>query len=92
MKTLQELGEAVAQRRKNLGFRQAIVAKQAGISPETLSRFEKGRCVELGARKLLSLLAVLEMEIQFVEKGFSGSLDELKKERSILTSTARRKN
>lgn len=83
MKTLYELGEAVAQRRKALGYRQGFVAKKTGISPETLSRFEKGRCTEFGSRKLLALLAVLEMELQFIEKGFSGSLDELKKERSL---------
>ncbi|MBX9743316.1 MAG: helix-turn-helix domain-containing protein [Chthoniobacterales bacterium] len=82
MKSLQELGEAVALRRKSLGYRQGMVAKQSGIAPETLSRFEHGSCAEFGSRKLLSLLAVLKMEIQFIEKGHSGSLDELRKERS----------
>lgn len=37
--------------------------------------------MEFGARKLLAVLAVLEMEIRFEEKGMSGSLDELRKER-----------
>lgn len=81
MLTLQELGQAVASRRKTLRQRQAAVAVQAGITPETLSRFEQGRVPEFGARKLLAVLAVLGMEIQFVEKGMAGSLDELRKER-----------
>ena len=81
METLQELGEAVAQRRKALKKRQTAVAAQAGITPETLSRFEQGRVMEFGARKLLAVLAVLGMEIRFEEKGMSGSLDELRKER-----------
>jgi transcriptional regulator with XRE-family HTH domain len=81
MLTLQELGEAVAHRRKTLRQRQSAVAVQAGITPETLSRFEQGRVPEFGARKLLAVLAVLGMEIQFVEKGMAGSLDELRKER-----------
>lgn len=81
MVTLQELGEAAARRRKALKQRQSVVAAQAGITPETLSRFEHGRVTEFGARKLLAVLAVLGMEIQFVEKGMSGSLDELRKER-----------
>ena len=81
MQTLQELGCAVASRRKALGYRQSSVATHAGITPETLSRFEQGRSAELGARKLLAVLAVLGMEIQFVDKTMAGSLDELRKER-----------
>ena len=81
VQTLQELGNAVAERRKALRFKQTVVATQAGITAETLSRFEQGRSAEFGARKLLAVLAVLGMEIQFQEKGMSGSLDELRKER-----------
>jgi len=81
MNTLQELGRAVADRRKTLKFRQSVVAAQAGITPETLSRFEQGRTAEFGARKLLAVLAVLGMEVEVVEKGSSGSLDELRRER-----------
>ncbi|TLD71675.1 helix-turn-helix transcriptional regulator [Phragmitibacter flavus] len=83
METLQELGEAVAQRRKELKYRQAMVATQTGITAETLSRFERGKLTEFGARKLLSVLAVLGMELRFSEKGMSGSLDELRKERGL---------
>ena len=81
MKSLKELGEHVAMRRKFLHYQQSMVAKLAGITGETLSRFERGKITELGSRKLLALLAVLEMEMEFVEKRFSGSLDELRKER-----------
>jgi HTH-type transcriptional regulator / antitoxin HipB len=81
MKTLQELGAAVAARRAALGLRQQDVAFQAGVTPESLSRFERGRGAEFGSRKLLALLAVLGMELQFVESGMSGSLDELRRER-----------
>ncbi|MCX6957602.1 MAG: helix-turn-helix transcriptional regulator [Verrucomicrobiae bacterium] len=83
MKSLQELGKTVATRRRALHLRQSMVASHAGISAESLSRFERGRITEFGSRKLLALLAVLEMEIKFVEKGHAGSLDELKKERSL---------
>ncbi len=81
MKTLQELGSAVARRRQDLGLKQQQVALQAGITPESLSRFERGHATEFGSRKLLALLAVLGMELQFVEVGASGSLDELRRER-----------
>ena len=81
MKSIQELGEAVAARRRGMKLRQAAVAVQAGITPESLSRFERGRLPELGARKLLAVLAVLGMELEVVVAGQSGTLDELRRER-----------
>ncbi|MBP7493805.1 MAG: helix-turn-helix domain-containing protein [Rhodoferax sp.] len=82
MQTLQELGLAVAQRRRVLGLRQQVVAAQAGITPESLSRFERGRLAELGTRKLLAVLAILGMELDLVLTRQSGMLDELRIERA----------
>lgn len=82
MKSFAELGTAVAAQRKRLGLKQSDVARKTGLAPESLSRFERGHMTDLGARKLLALLAVLGMELQFVERGQAGSLDELRKERS----------
>lgn len=81
MQTVLELGEAVATRRRALGLKQGDVAARAGIPQETLSRFERGKLAELGSRKLLAVLAALGMELQFVETSWSGSLDELRRER-----------
>lgn len=81
MKTLQELGESVARTRRELGLKQKDVAAQAGITAESLLRFERGQVSEFGARKLLAVLAVLGMEMSFVKSGLSGSLDELRRER-----------
>lgn len=67
MQSLSQLGEAVAQRRHALGVKQGQVAEKAGITQESLSRFERGRAAEFGARKLLAVLAVLGMEIRFSE-------------------------
>jgi len=82
MKTLQELGTAVALRRQELGLKQHSVALKAGLSAESLSRFERGHTAEFGSRKLLAVLAVLGMELQLAETGTSGSLDELRRERA----------
>jgi transcriptional regulator with XRE-family HTH domain len=82
MKTIHELGVAVATRRHALGLRQHNVALQAGLNPESLSRFERGHAPEFGSRKLMAVLAVLGMELQFTEIGLSGSLDELRRERA----------
>jgi len=81
MQTILELGEAVTVRRRSLGLKQGEVAARAGITQEALSRFERGKTAEFGSRKLLAVLAVLGMELQFTELGWSGSLDELRRER-----------
>ena len=57
------------------------MAQRAGISQEMLSRFERGKLAEFGSRKLLAVLAVLGMQLQFEQIGASGSLDELRRER-----------
>ncbi len=82
MQTLQELGQAVATRRKLLGLKQGAVAALAGVTPESLSRFERGRSAEFGARKLLAVLAVLDAELHIGPLGQAGNLDELRRERS----------
>jgi transcriptional regulator with XRE-family HTH domain len=81
MQTVLELGEAVAARRRSLGLKQGDVAVRAGVAQEALSRFERGKLAEFGSRKLMAVLAVLGMELQFAEMGVSGSLDELRRER-----------
>ena len=82
MQTLQELGASVAERRRALGLQQGEVAARTGLSQASLSRFERGKVAEFGSRKLLSVLAVLGMELSFAEIGAAGSLDELRRERS----------
>ena len=89
MQTLQELGEAVATRRKRLGLKQADVADQAGVTAESLSRFERGRSSEFGSRKLLAVLAVLGAELDLMDQGHSGNLDALRRERGAPDEGAR---
>lgn len=82
MQTLQELGEAIATQRRTLGLKQQDVARQAGITPETPSRLERGRLPEFGARKLLFLLGVLGLELDFITQAPPPTLDDLRVERS----------
>ena len=82
MKDLRELGAMVATRRKDRQLTQAELARQSGVTRELVARFEGGRVAEFGARKLLAVLAALGMELTFIEAGTSGSLDELRRERS----------
>lgn len=82
MKDLRELGAAVATRRKDRHLTQAELARQSGVTRELVARFEGGRVAEFGTRKLLAVMAALGMELTFIEAGTSGSLDELRRERS----------
>ncbi len=72
----------MAARRKQLGLKQGDVAAMAGVTAESLSRFERGRSAEFGTRKLLAVLAVLGAELSVMTQGQSGNLDELRRERS----------
>ncbi|HDS1581765.1 TPA: helix-turn-helix transcriptional regulator [Stenotrophomonas maltophilia] len=89
MQTLSELGLAVAERRRALGLTQIEVAAQAGVASDTLSRFELGKATDFGARKLLAVLAVLGMEMQYSMEGHSGSLESLALEHSLLHAKRR---
>ena len=71
----------MATTRRTLGLKQKDVAAQAGITPESLLRFERGQVGEFGTRKLLAVLAVLGLELTFKKAGTSGTLDELRLER-----------
>ena len=82
MQTLQELGESVAARRKLLGLKQSAVAVMAGVTPESLSRFERGRVAEFGSRKLLAVLAVLGAALDMIAQDQAGNLDALRRERA----------
>lgn len=90
MQTLSELGLAVAERRRSLGMTQIEVAAQAGVASDTLSRFELGKATDFGARKLLAVLAVLGMEIQYSLEGHSGSLESLAREHRLEGGVLRR--
>lgn len=72
----------MAARRKQLGLKQGDVAAMAGVTAESLSRFERGQCVEFGTRKLLAVLAVLGAELDVMAQGQAGNLDELRRERA----------
>lgn len=82
MRTIIDLGYAIADRRRSLGLKKGDVARQTGVAQEMLSRLERGRCAEFGARKLLAIASVLGMEIDFIETVASGSLDDLRRKRA----------
>ncbi|WP_155273989.1 helix-turn-helix domain-containing protein [Xanthomonas arboricola] len=88
MQTIKEIGVAVARRRQDLKLKQGVVAEKAGITQECLSRFERGRALELGSRKLLAVLAVLEMELQLLPLSTNPMAGELDLTEGPLTRNA----
>ncbi|MBV9183674.1 MAG: helix-turn-helix transcriptional regulator [Acidobacteria bacterium] len=73
--------QAIAERRKALNLSRRDVAGRSGLARQNLVRFERGQLTEFGSRKFLAVLAVLGVEMSFVEVGMSGTLDELRRER-----------
>ena len=66
MQTLPDVGKRFRQLREKAGMTQSEVAGAVGMRQEAVSRFESGRGAEFSLTKLLRLLQVLDMELDFV--------------------------
>ena len=88
MKTLDELGGAVAGLRKQRQMTQQELASLSGLGRSTLARFESGGVAEFGAQKLLRLLEVLGCEISFTEVRRTFTLEDALAERQADASSA----
>ena len=63
--TLPDVGQHFRTLRKQLGKTQEEVATAVGMRQEALSRFESGKGADFSLSKLLRLLQVLEMNLEF---------------------------
>ena len=63
MLLLIDIGEQIAQRRKDVGLTQAELAKRARVSRSTLDALENGRMGELGYTKVNNVLVALGLEL-----------------------------
>jgi HTH-type transcriptional regulator/antitoxin HipB len=64
-RTVPDLGKRFQALRKQAGKTQAEIALAVGMRQEALSRFETGSGTDFSLGKLLRLLQVLELEIDF---------------------------
>jgi HTH-type transcriptional regulator / antitoxin HipB len=78
--TLPDVGRRFQQLRKAAGKTQTEVAQAVGIRQEALSRFESGRGNDFSLAKLLRLLEVLELRIDFAPVTRRPSLVDVLKE------------
>ena len=63
-----ELGRAIRDRRRELGYTQAFLAKYAGVSASFLSELENGKeTIQLG--KMMEVMSLLGMDICMIRRG-----------------------
>jgi transcriptional regulator with XRE-family HTH domain len=63
-----ELGARIRQARKSRGLTQAALAKQAGVTRETLNQLETGQAKDLGIAKVFRLLRILEVDVSLMPR------------------------
>jgi len=68
MLTLSVIGPKLAERRKQLGMSQELIARRSLIGRTTLATLETGNLGEMGFSKLTRVLSVLNMELKLQEK------------------------
>jgi transcriptional regulator with XRE-family HTH domain len=81
MENLESIRGQIRTRRKQLGLRQADLAKAARVSLPTISALEQGRIRELGFSKITRILAALRLELRLHEANRGRpTLDDLREE------------
>ena len=65
---MKELGRAVRERRRELGYTQAFLADYAGISASFLSELENGKAT-IQAGKMMEVIGLLGMDICVRNRG-----------------------
>ena len=78
---LSDLGPQLREARQRSGLSQAELAGSLGMSRATVSAIERGRCDEIGVRKLAALLEMVGLELHVGPRRARPTLDELRAER-----------
>lgn len=73
-----EFGLHIADLRKKSKISQTQMAQDLGISRATISSFENSNGVEIGLKKVLTILDYLGYEISFKEKSAFPTFEELR--------------
>jgi len=78
---LREIGLLFKDARRRGRRTQAELARALGMSRATLSALERGRCEELGVRKLTALLQMVGLDLFVAPRKPRPTLDDLRAER-----------
>ena len=77
-----EIGKEIRAERKRRKLSQADLAKLLRMSRTTISQIENGTVQDIGVRKLIRIMEVLELELRVRRAGAPPTLDELREEAS----------
>lgn len=81
MTDLVELGQAVRQRRTELGLSREQLAAAAGVSRARIEALENARAVEMGFQNLMQILNALGLDLRLTELNRQRpTLEDLQKE------------
>lgn len=75
-----EIGQNIREERKKRKLSQAQLANLLGMSRTTISQIENGVVQDIGIRKIIRILEILNLEIKIRRAGSPPTLDELREE------------
>ncbi|MDA3901871.1 MAG: helix-turn-helix transcriptional regulator [Desulfuromusa sp.] len=79
-----KIGEYIRLERKQRKMSQSALAKLLGMSRSTISQIETGTVQDIGVRKLIRILEVLDFELRVRPAGSPPTLDELREDDDLL--------
>jgi transcriptional regulator with XRE-family HTH domain len=79
-----KIGEYIRLERKQRKMSQSALAKLLGMSRSTISQIETGTVQDIGVRKLIRILEVLDLELRVRPAGSPPTLDELREDDDLL--------
>ena len=74
------IGQQIHRERKKRKLSQAALASLLGMSRTTIGQIEKGTIGDIGVRKLIRILEILDLELRVRIAGAPPTLDELLEE------------
>lgn len=77
---LWDIGQQIRRERKKRKLTQAALASLLGMSRTTIGQIEKGTIGDIGVRKLIRILEILDLELRVRIGGAPPTLDELREE------------
>lgn len=78
-----EIGRHIREERKRRRITQTQLAELLGMSRATISQIENGVIQDIGIRKVIRILEVLELEIRIRQAGLPPTLEELQEEENF---------
>lgn len=79
-----EIGQHIRRERKQRKMSQSALAELLGMSRSTISQIENGTVQDIGVRKLIRILEVLDLELRVRLAGSPPTLDELREGDDLL--------